>query len=331
MRRANPVGQRTPRKFNRHLQCALLVCLGLSLPAQVSAQTAPAQTGAGAPNALTRVRFNVSDTDKRFVTSLRREDVRVSEDGVPQPVISFSPDFDAPLSLVIAIDNSSSQERLLPTTRKLAQALLGLLRSPADRAAVISFSGEVVLEQDFTGDQTRLHQAIEGVGFLPLGDPASTSTSFRDALWLVGQEVFTRTSAPASPPARRVLILLTDGADTSSETKKREALESILKTGAAIYAFVVGDPYYDNIDKGAMRSLTERTGGWAYFPRKGEELRPALEHVRAALRAEYVIAYATPAGKAGGRALRKLKLEIVNPEMRKRNLRLAHTQGYFVP
>jgi Ca-activated chloride channel family protein len=318
-----------PRKFNRHLQCALLVCLGLSLPAQVSAQTAPAQTGV--PTALTSVRFNISDSGEQFVTSLRREDVRVSEDGVPQPVVSFSPDFDAPLSLVIAIDNSSSQERLLPTTRKVAQALLGLLRSPADRAAVISFSGEVVLEQDFTGDQARLHQAIEGVSFLPLNDPGNTSTSLRDALWLTGQEVFKRTSAPASPPARRVLILLTDGADTSSKTKKREALESILKTGAAIYAFVVGDPYYDNIDKGAMRSLTERTGGRAYFPRRGEELRPALDHVYAALRAEYVIAYATPAGKAGGRALRKLKLEIVNPEMRKRNLRLAHPQGYFVP
>jgi Ca-activated chloride channel family protein len=317
------------RTFVGRLQLSLIICLSLNLPAHGSARQGQAQRTASAAGAITSVLFNASDANDLFVTSLRQEDVRVLEDGVPQTLLTFSRELDAPLSLVIAIDNSYSQARLLPATRKAAQALLGLLRSPEDRAAVISFSGEVVLEQDFTGNQARLHQVIESIGWLPLSDTGNGSTSFRDALWLIGQEVFARTSAPASTQARRVLVLLTDGADTSSETKMREATESILKTRATVYAIVAGDPGFDGIKKGAMRSLTERTGGRAYFPRKVEDLRQAIEQIQSALRARYLISYATPFNKGGAHALRKLKIEIVNPELRKQNLRLDYPQGYF--
>lgn len=320
------------RNFVVRFRLALVICLSLTPLAQVSAQQEQTPRAAGAHVALTKVRFNVSDARELFVTSLRQEDVRVFEDGVPQPLISLSQEPDTPLSLVIAIDNSYSQERLLPVTKKVAQTLTELLLdSPQDRAAVISFSGEVNLEQDFTRNQTLLHQAIKGISLPPFGsDVRNSSTSLRDALWLVGHEVFERTSAPApAAQTRRVLILLTDGVDTSSETKMREAFESILKTGATIYAFVAGDAGYAGINKDAMRRLTERTGGRAYFPRKDEDLLAAFAQLKAALRAQYSILYATPVNKGRADALRKLKIEIVNPELRRQNLRLAYPQGYF--
>ncbi|MDX6271104.1 MAG: hypothetical protein QOD28_2327 [Acidobacteriota bacterium] len=330
----------TPGRRRRRASRVRLVFtlgVGLSLWLATSHAAAPKGQGQNPPNApataaavaLTNVLFNVSDANDQPVTSLRQEDVRVSEDGVAQAVKSFTPQADMALSAVIALDNSMSQERLLPATRKVAQALVPyLLRTPKDHAAVVAFAKETVLEQDFTGNPDRVAKAIEGVSVLPLGTIGiieGGSTSLRDALWVIGNDLL-----PQTPPeTRRVLILITDGADTSSEKKMREATDSILKAACVIYVLGVGDKYYSDVNKKVLRELAERTGGRAYFPREGDKLHPMFAQMRSDLSAQYRVTYETPAGKGGKDVLRKLKIEIVNPELRKRNLRVTYPQGYF--
>src|SRR5258707_414292 len=63
---------------------------------------------------LTNVFFTAADKQKRFVSTLTKDDVRVLEDGVPQEIFSFQPNSDLPLSLAILIDCSGSEERTLP-------------------------------------------------------------------------------------------------------------------------------------------------------------------------------------------------------------------------
>src|SRR5689334_19957133 len=60
---------------------------------------------------LTNVFFTAADKHKRFVSSLKREDLRILEDGVPQQIFTFQQNIDLPLSLAILIDTSRSEER----------------------------------------------------------------------------------------------------------------------------------------------------------------------------------------------------------------------------
>ena len=117
---------------------------------------------------LTNVFFTAADKQKRFVSTLKREDVRVLEDGVPQEIFAFQPNSDLPLSLAILIDCSGSEERTLPEEKEAARAFLeSVLRPEKDEAAIVSFTGEVTLEQGLTGNMNRLRRAIDEVRFVP--------------------------------------------------------------------------------------------------------------------------------------------------------------------
>src|SRR5438045_9608523 len=70
---------------------------------------------------LTNVLFTAVDRDKRFVTSIKQEEIRVLADGVQQQVFTFQRETDRPLSLAILIDTSASEERTLPAEKSAAQ------------------------------------------------------------------------------------------------------------------------------------------------------------------------------------------------------------------
>src|SRR2546425_13216436 len=117
---------------------------------------------------LTNILFTASDKQKRFISTLKREDVRVLEDGVPQQIFTFQPNSDLPLSLAILIDCSGSEERTLPEEKAAARSFLeSVLRADKDEAAIVSFTGEVTLEQGLTGNIARLRRAIDQVEFVP--------------------------------------------------------------------------------------------------------------------------------------------------------------------
>src|SRR6478735_7313414 len=73
---------------------------------------------------LTNVFFTAADKHKRFISNLKREDVRILEDGVPQQIFTFQQNIDLPLSLAILIDCSGSEERTLPEEKGAAREFL---------------------------------------------------------------------------------------------------------------------------------------------------------------------------------------------------------------
>ena len=318
-----------------------LASIGLLLAASSPAWAQSAASGvvaAGPHAAQTNVWFAATDRNGQCVSGLRAEDVRVAEDGAPQQITSFTARRDAARSIVVAIDNSMSQENLLPSVKRVAQALIGALARPGrDYVAVLSFADEAMLEQDFTGDAARAQGAVgrilrahPEVPYVIAGPPDKHtkppgSTALQDALWLIGGEVFTSTPADE----RRVVVLLTDGRDTGSGTKKRDSLERLLGANVVIYAIGVGDERnYMGIDKGALKELAERTGGQAYFPRKDPEVRAAFAEIERSLSCQHLLGYA-PTNRLPTKPLRKLKIEIVNPELRRQGLRVSHPEAYL--
>lgn len=291
---------------------------------------------------LTNILFTALDKQKRFVSTLQQADIRVLEDGVPQDIFTFQKQVDLPLSLAIVIDTSGSQERTLPEEKAAALSFVNsVLRQRKDEAAVVTFTGEVVLVQGLTGNTGRIRGAIERVRFVPasgvihgqtVGTPpisgtnqsTAASTALWDAVELTSGEVLTE-----SPPrTRRAIILLTDGIDTSSQLSLSDAVQRANKSEVSVYAIGIGDDFIDGVDEGALRKITERTGGRAYFPRSSEELDESFKQIERELREQYLVAY-SPKNKTRDDRLRELKIEIVNPELVKQKLKLTYRSGYF--
>lgn len=292
---------------------------------------------------LTNVLFTAVDKQKRFVTNLRQEDVRVFEDNTPQQIFSFARQTDLPLSLAILVDTSASQERTLPDEKRAAREFIDqVLRPGKDEVAVVSFTGEATLEQGLTGSAQRVRNAIERIEYVPpsgyigggvvVGTPPISgtnqgiagSTAIWDAVWVTSDEILTQTP----DRTRRAIILVTDGVDTSSHKKSDEAIERAVKADVVIYSVGIGDRYEFGIDEGKLRKVSERTGGRAFFPRSESELRAAFEQIQEELRSQYLVSY-SPTNKQKDNTYRQVRLEIVNPELQKQNLRLVYRQGYF--
>ncbi len=259
---------------------------------------------------LTNILFTAADKQKRFVTNLKREDIRVLEDGVPQEIFTFQQNVDLPLSLAILIDTSGSEERTLPEEKAAARSFLEtVVRANKDEAAIVSFTGEVTLEQGLTGNIGRLRRAIDQVEFVPPsgyigggvvvgGTPPISgtqqalagSTAIWDAIWATSNELL----SDAAEHTRRAIILR----------------------------------YEFGINEGALKKITESTGGRAYFPRNERELRDSFAQIQNDLREQYLVAYSS-SNKSRDGSYRHVAIEIVNPETRKENLRLNYRPGYF--
>lgn len=293
---------------------------------------------------LTNIFFTAADSNKRFISELKKEDIRVLEDGQPQEIFTFQQNIDLPLSIAILIDTSQSEERTLPDEKEAARAFLeAVVRPSKDEAAVVSFTGEVTLEQGFTGNIDRIRRAIERVEFVPPsgyigrgvvvgGTPPISDTNqimaggtaLWDAVWATSNELL----SDSAENTRRAIILLTDGVDTVSQVKMHDAVERAQKSDALVYAVGIGDSYMGGVDEGSLKKLAERTGGRAYFPRSEKELRAAFAQIQRDLREQYLVAY-SPSNKARDGSYRRIQIEVIDPELRKRNLKLNYRPGYF--
>ncbi len=293
---------------------------------------------------LTNIFFTAADTNKRFISTLKAEDIRVFEDQKPQEIFTFQQNTDFPLSVAILIDTSRSEERTLPSEKAAARSFLeSVLRPEKDEAAIVSFTGEVTLEQGFTGSMDRLRRAVERVEFVPPsgyvgggvvvgGTPPISdtnqimagSTAIWDAVWATSNELLSE----SAENTRRTIILLTDGEDTISQVKMHEAIERAQKADALVYAIGIGDRYSFGVDEGALRKITEQTGGRAYFPHNERELRDAFVQIEQDLREQYLVAY-SPSNKARDGSYRRIQIELLNPTFRKEKLKLTYRPGYF--
>ncbi len=287
---------------------------------------------------LATVLLTAVDKDKHFVTTLRREDIRVVEDNVAQELSVFDRETDLPLTFALLIDTSRSQERTLPQEKTAARAFIdSFLRPDRDKAAVISFTGIAVLQQGLTNDLKKLRDAVERVRIeFPKGSPeceSSSGTTARelrcytgvwDAVWMTVSEVLSQTPAQS----RRAIILLTDGDDTSSMTTRPEAIDFAVRNNVIVYSVGIGDDEKFEIADDALTRVAEKTGGRVFFPTDQASLYVAFEQIQQELRSQYLLAYRPSNMKRDGN-FRQVRVEIVNPELRKQKLQLLYRQGYY--
>jgi VWFA-related protein len=268
------------------------------------------------------------DKNQSFLTTLKKEDFRILEDGQPQQIFTFQRQVDLPLSLAVLIDVSASQERTLPEEKAAAKSFVqNFIRPKNDEFSIVTFTSEATLEQGPTSNMNRLGPAIDRVQFATLSKnnpPLGGSTAIWDALWVTADEVLGKSLVNN----RRAIILLSDGMNNFGKKKLDDAVQAALKSEAAIYAIGISDNYRGRINKDNLRKVSGRTGGRAFFPRDVYELRRAFAQIQIEMRSQYLLAYEPTNQKKDG-TYRQVEVQIVNPELSKQKVKLTHQEGYF--
>lgn len=283
--------------------------------------------------------FTAVDRDRHFITTLRADDLRIYENDAPQTISLFERETDRPLTLVILVDTSKSQEHTLPDEKKAAKEFIrAVVRPDKDKVAIISFTGVPRVEQQLTENVSKLNRAIDHLRIeLPANNPDCEEdkpvqedplcwTSIWDSVWESASEVL----GAGDEHSRRAVILLSDGDDTSSTIKRQDAIEAAVKNNVAVYSIGIGDTERYKVEQNSLRTISDSTGGRAFFPRDEAELGRAFAQIQEELRSQYVIAY-SPQNKLHDGSHRRIKMEIVNPELRKQKLQLIYRQGYYAP
>jgi len=255
----------------------------------------------------------VVDEQRRLVTNLDKSAFTVFEDGVPQVTTSFHRD-DVPVAMGIVIDNSGSMRE---KRDKVNQAVLNLIKAsnPNDEIFVVNFSQDSYLDQDFTSDINLLQQALHKVS-------AQGRTALYDAI--VASAVHLKNNPRID---RKVLLVVTDGRDNASqETLQQAARRLQQENDPTLYAvgLVSDELQQSGID--ALQSLSDSTGGVAFFPRGLDEVDDITRTVARDIRSQYTIGYkpTRPRESGGYRAI-----EVRAQAQGYRKLTVRTRSGYY--
>ena len=274
---------------------------------------------------LTTVLMTATDRNGQFITTLKPEDLSVSEDGVKQKITLFERETERPLLLALVFDTSGSQASTLSEQKRVAHAFLeSLFHADKDKIAIVSFAGEAILQQSFTREISKVNEVIERVKINQFKSPAiSSGTATYDSLFLTIRRIFGATQSDA----RRALIVLTDGIDTTSRLRPEDAVNGAVYANTIVYGIGIGEEF--NVNENAIEMVTTGTGGRAFFPRNNKDLRVAFDSIAQELRSQYLIGY-QPTNNVRDGKRRTVRIELNDSSPKAEKLRLAYRGHYYV-
>jgi VWFA-related protein len=208
----------------------MLMGLTAAMPGQQQRQKPEEQGEATVELRADLVSFTatVSMPGQKALTTLKREDFVVYENGQPQEVAHFAMT-DSPVDIVLLVDVSGSMRDNLDLVKRAAASFVERMR-PQDRAAVVSVGRrrekeqiiDVELLADLSPDRDRLNRAIHRID-------KGSATAFYDALYLVADEVLREAAN------RKAMIALTDGVDSASFYDFDKSSDILERTGVTAY------------------------------------------------------------------------------------------------
>jgi VWFA-related protein len=318
----------------RLLQAAALFPAVLCACFFAEAQENPQQPKQTIHVSVDRVNVGVIVTDSRghFVEGLRRQDFRVFDNGIEQPLTGFAA-IEEPAQVFFLIESGPAVLFLGKNHVLASDTLLNNL-SPNDRVAIASYSKDPTLLLDFTPDKLTARLALESLNFTLGFAELNLASSLASAIdWL------------AHFPGKKTVVVLSTGVDTSPP-EKWQAIQQKLKTSdvriltvslAADFrkfpkwrklspqeredrAFVKQG--FAEADQ-SLRKLSQATGGRVYLPKNEKEFARAYFEIAQLVRHEYSIAFSPPSNDG--------QLHAILVKVKRLRCRVDHRQAYLAP
>ena len=240
---------------------------------------------------LVSVLVSVLDDKNRPAPDLPKEAFQLFEEGLEQQINKFEPETSQPLDLAIMIDASLSAHKEISFEQEAAAHFIRQVLRPGDRLSVFSFDENVTQLAAFSDNVPVLQAAVRKM-------PAGAGTSIYDAV-LLGSRALER----RGEDRRRVIIMITDGGETTSSADFDAARKEAVRSNALLYTIVIrpvkNESGRNTAGEHALETMTDTTGGAMFYPDTPQELTSIFDRIDRELRTQYLLAYyPTPRGPA---------------------------------
>lgn len=232
---------------------------------------------------LVEILASVTDANGEPVADLKQDAFHLSEDGVPQKIVRFEAQTGQPLDLALMIDSSMSETGELKTEGEAAGRFIQKVVRPGDTLAVFEFSDSVV----------RLSPATDRIAELQKDAMKMTpgaGTCLYDAV-LLGSDALR--ALPAH--RRRVIVLVTDAGETTSDSTFDQARHAAIASGALLYSIIIRAIPNENgrntAGEHALDTITDSTGGALFTLFDMKKLDATFERINRELRTQYLLGY----------------------------------------
>jgi Ca-activated chloride channel family protein len=270
---------------------------------------------------VVEVTVTARDVGGGLVGDLRADDFVLREDGREQEILVFAPAArpeereELSLNLGMLFDTSESMRKDLRLSQESAIRFLDAIPRARD-LLLIFFDRDIRLSRYSSENQQGIFGRIletQGEGYTALNDAI--------AVYL---------SRVAGTAGRKVLVVFTDGDDTTSRTTADEVMRMVRSSAVTIYPVRFAGEHRrgttESLRAGAfLAGLAEASGGRVFQPHASKELAAIYQSILDELGTQYVIGYVSDNPARDGK-FRKITLEVKRP-----NLKLRHRPGYDAP
>jgi Ca-activated chloride channel family protein len=295
----------------RQVVCFLLAALLATAPAQ------PQDSVIRVNVRLVRMLVTVKDANGQLIGSLNKNDFTIFDNGAKQDIAVFERQTEQPLSVAVLVDTSASTgielRYELESVSRFLKALLGE-GNPDDTVALYSFNWQVNLLSSYTRRFARVDQQLKLL-------KSEGGTSLYDAIFLASRELENR-------DGRHVMVIVTDGGDTTSVKTFHQALEAAQFADVLLYPVLVvpitNDAGRNVGGENALTTLAAGTGGRVFLPSLGAELDRAFADILRELRTQYLAGFYPK-----DVPLTKDRFHTLKVSVQGRNLRVITRSGYY--
>ena len=259
----------------------------------------------------------VTDNNGNFLTGLKKENFRITEDGQVQTITNFAPS-EAPITIVLLVEFSQlGYEIFTYHAVNWAAGFLGNLK-PNDWVALETFNMRPSVEVDFTHNRNEILQGLSTLYFPPFHE-----SNLFDAV----ADVLDRIK---DVKGKKAVLVLASGMDTFSRLTLDKCMQRIRETDATIYTVGVGEQLFIWAEaqmngggfgqqlnylqaENQLKTFAAMTGGRSYLPRFDGEIPSIMQDVAASLRNQYSLAYSPSNAVLDGK-YRKIKVDVLAPD-----------------
>ena len=252
--------------------------------ANEDAQDSGAQRGRIRVNVnLVNVLVSVLDEHNRPAPDLPREAFQLFEEGTEQKIEVFESETQLPLDLALMIDSSLSAHKEITFEQEAAAHFIRQVLRAGDRLSVYSVDEDVTQIAGFSDNVAALQSAVHHL-------PNGAGTSIYDAILLGSRSLERR-----GEDRRRVIVLVTDAGETTSNADFDAARKAAVRSGSLLYTIVIrpvkNESGRNTAGEHALETITDTMGGAMFFPDLAQDLDGIFDRINRELRTQYRLGY----------------------------------------
>ncbi|MEO5922566.1 MAG: VWA domain-containing protein [Bryobacteraceae bacterium] len=256
---------------------------------------------------LVEVYTTVTDSRGHYVDDLTLPKFTLVNGKDPQTILGFEPQT-SDLSVALLLDTTGSMVDTIASLKRSALKLMDSLR-PGDSVAVYSFSDEVTEVAPYTTDRGITKRAV-------MNTRAFGNTALYDAIARTGHELTGRTG-------KKVVIVFTDGQDTSSMLTVDAAIERAKVAGIPVYTIAQGEASTNSELVRQLAEISTATGGASFRVRNPDDMADVFEKIAEDLAHGYLLYFQAPT--AEDHAWREIHVVVGG----QKDLRIRAREGYY--